>query len=123
MRQREFTLLMAGGIGLTPLVAMGHRLHALGKEFVFHYSVRSRDQCGFADELSGVPWSDRVFFHFSSEGKRADFAVLIPTHCPGFRLYACGSDRYMDSVFANGSREGLAGGGPVAGVFRGSRTA
>ncbi len=102
----ELTLLMAGGIGLTPLMAMGHRLHKLGKEFVFHYSARSKDQCGFAEELEEVPWSSRVFFHFSIAGGRANLFDLIPVHRRGCRIYACGSDRYMDAVFATAAEKG-----------------
>ena len=95
----SFSLLMAGGIGVTPLITMAHRLYALGKDFIFHYSARSEAQSGFAAELRAMPWSDKVFFHFSADGKRADMAELIPGHRPGFRLYTCGSDRYMDAVF------------------------
>jgi ferredoxin-NADP reductase len=95
----SFSILMAGGIGVTPLITMAHRLHALGRDFIFHYSAKSEMQSGFAAELRKVPWADRVFFHFSAEGKRADMADLIPEHRPGFRLYTCGSDRYMDGVF------------------------
>ena len=35
----KLTLFMAGGIGLTPLMAMGHQLYTLGKECLFHYSA------------------------------------------------------------------------------------
>ncbi|MCY6381133.1 2Fe-2S iron-sulfur cluster-binding protein [Hoeflea prorocentri] len=95
----QFSLLMAGGIGVTPLMTMAHRLHALGKEFILHYSAKSAEQCGFADELKSMPWSERVFFHFSGEGRRARLSELVPQFRDGFRLYTCGADRYMDGVF------------------------
>ena len=102
----DFTLLMAGGIGVTPLIAMAHRLHSLGREFLFHYSAASESECGFVSELREAPWSKRVFFHFSREGTRARLDELIPPHRPRFRLYACGSDRYMDAVFDEASDKG-----------------
>lgn len=97
--EASFTVLMAGGIGVTPLITMAHRLHALNRDFVLHYSAKSEEQCGFAKELQTVPWADKVFFHYSAAGTRAKLNELIPTHREGFKLYTCGSDRYMDGVF------------------------
>ena len=101
-----FTVLMAGGIGVTPLITMAHRLHAIGKDFVLHYSARSEEQCGFAESLRKMPWADKVFFHFSAESGRADFDDLIPAYRDGFKLYTCGSDRYMDGVFETAEGKG-----------------
>ncbi len=95
----ELSILMAGGIGVTPLMSMAHRLHARGSEFFLHCSAKSEKAFGFGDELRSTEWSDRVFFHFSEDGNRARFDELVPIHRDGFRLYACGSDRYMDAVF------------------------
>ncbi|MCP4318290.1 MAG: 4Fe-4S dicluster domain-containing protein [Hyphomicrobiales bacterium] len=101
-----FSLLMAGGIGVTPLITMAHRLHALGREFIFHYSAKSAEKSGFAAELKSAPWADRVHFHFSADGKRAQLNKLIPDFCEGFRLYTCGADRYMDGVFEAADKKG-----------------
>jgi ferredoxin-NADP reductase len=92
------TLLMAGGIGVTPLIAMAHRLHALGRSFVLHYSAAGRASAGFVDELRAVPWADRVHEHFKDEGGRADLPSLVPAHQPGWQLYTCGAPRYMQAV-------------------------
>lgn len=95
----EFSVLMAGGIGVTPLITMAHRLHALGRPFSFHYSAATREGCGFAGEVEAAPWADKVACHFSRESGRADLAKTIPVFRPGMKLYTCGSDRYMDAVF------------------------
>jgi len=94
-----FTLLFAGGIGVTPLIAMAHRLHALGRDFLLHYSAASRTAAGFLDELARAPWAHRVQLHLKDEGGRADLAALLPRYAPGWQLYTCGSPRYMDAVF------------------------
>jgi ferredoxin len=47
-----------------------------------------------------APWRDRVRWHFSDEGCRADFRALVPGYQSGCHLYACGSPRYMDAVYA-----------------------
>ncbi|MEZ5665067.1 MAG: 4Fe-4S dicluster domain-containing protein [Burkholderiaceae bacterium] len=93
------TLLFAGGIGVTPLIAMAHRLHALGRSFELHYSAASRRTMGFLDELASVPWADGVRYHVKDEGNRADLATLIPHYQPGNHVYTCGAPRYMDGVF------------------------
>ena len=100
-----FSLLMGGGIGVTPLMSMAHRLHRLGREFVLHCSARSEAAFGFADEIRRMPWSNRAFFHFSAEGNRASFDELVPAFREGCRLYTCGGDSYMDSVFAVAERK------------------
>ncbi|MDP5360187.1 MAG: ferredoxin reductase, partial [Paracoccaceae bacterium] len=41
------TLLMGGGIGITPMIAMAHRLQSIGADFALHYSVRRRSDAGF----------------------------------------------------------------------------
>jgi reductive dehalogenase len=92
-------LLFAGGIGVTPLIAMAHRLHALGRPFELHYSAASRAQAGFVDTLQQAPWAGRVHWHFRDEGGRADLPTLVPPFTDGRQLYACGSARYMDAVF------------------------
>jgi ferredoxin-NADP reductase len=96
----RFSRLFAGGIGITPLIAMAHRLHALGKPFELHYSAASRNACGFVDELAQVPWRDAVQLHFKDEGARAELPALVPAYTPGEHLYTCGSPRYMDAVYA-----------------------
>lgn len=92
-------LLFAGGIGVTPMIAMAHRLHALGTPFALHYSAPGRPRAGFVADLEQAPWADRVQFHFKDEGRRADLLSLVPAHQPGHHLYTCGAPRYMDAVF------------------------
>ncbi len=92
------TVLMACGIGVTPLIAMGHRLHVLERDFSLHYSVRSRDGAGYLDDLASVPWAERVQVHVSDEGGRVDLAKVIGDHGEGHHLYTCGPDRYMNGV-------------------------
>ncbi len=93
------TLLMGGGIGVTPLIAMAHRLHALGRDFALHYSVHSRAGAGFLDDLAQVPWADRVHLHISDEGTRADLSALM-RNAPNAHVYTCGPDAYMQAVLS-----------------------
>ncbi|MCP5261156.1 MAG: 4Fe-4S dicluster domain-containing protein [Rhodoferax sp.] len=100
------SLLFAGGIGVTPMIAMAHRLHALGRPFVLHYSAASRKTAGFLDDLAQVPWKDKVQYHFKDEGARADLPALMPPYVAGAHVYTCGAPRYMDGVFEAGAARG-----------------
>ncbi|MEJ6387934.1 reductive dehalogenase [Gymnodinialimonas ulvae] len=91
------TYLMGGGIGITPMIAMAHRLYALGKPFEMHYSGRSRDVMGYLEVLADVVWRDRVHLHVSSEGARADLARIVQ-YQDGAHVYACGAEPYMAAV-------------------------
>ncbi|MDE0588995.1 reductive dehalogenase [Halocynthiibacter sp. C4] len=93
----SMSYLMGGGIGITPMIAMAHRLHALNKEFSVHYSCSNRQDAGFLNELAHVPWKDRVNFHISEEGTRADLGKLLK-YQPEAHVYTCGPDTYMDAV-------------------------
>ena len=92
------SLLMGGGIGVTPMIAFAHRLHALGRPFDLHYSSSSRDGAAFAEILSKVPWSDHVHLHLSDEGSRADLTAIMSALPEGTHVYTCGPDAYMQAV-------------------------
>lgn len=92
------TLLLGGGIGVTPLIAMGHELHGAGADFELHYSISSRESAGFISDLLKFAWKDCVHLHVSGEGSRADLGGILSGFSPGDHLYTCGPDRYMDSV-------------------------
>ena len=92
------TVLMGGGIGITPMIAFAHRLHALGRDFKLHYCAHSRATAGFLDDLAQMPWADKVSFHFSDEGTRADLGVILSGYQTGWHVYTCGPDRFMQGV-------------------------
>jgi reductive dehalogenase len=98
--------LFAGGIGVTPLIAMAHRLHSLGRPFALHYSAPSRSSAGFVANIESAAWRERAHLHFSDAGTRADLGALVPRFEPGQHLYTCGSARYMDAVLAAAQARG-----------------
>lgn len=87
------------------MIAMAHRLHALGASFDLHYSVTSRASAGFLTDLAQVPWAARVHIHVSDEGRRCDLAqVLQPLE--GAHVYTCGPERYMQAVMQTAEAAG-----------------
>lgn len=100
------TYLMGGGIGITPMIAMAHRLHALGKPFALHYSGRSRAMMGYLDDLAAVPWANKVSLHISSEGTRASMDDILHWS-DGAHVYTCGAEPYMTAVTQTAEAKGF----------------
>ncbi|MBE7375700.1 oxidoreductase [Pseudomonas sp. AL-54] len=89
-------LLIAGGIGITPLLAMAREREAQGRAFELHYSGRSQAGMAFHEELSGRG-DGQVFCY--ADGVRMDLEQVIPS--PSARhLYVCGPARLIDAVLA-----------------------
>ena len=101
------TLLFGGGIGVTPMIAMAHTLHAQGADFALHYCVSTRDSAGFLPDLANVPWADKVQLHVSSEGTRADLPALIGAYADGSHVYTCGPERFMEGVMDAATANGF----------------
>ncbi|MFZ2099819.1 MAG: 2Fe-2S iron-sulfur cluster-binding protein, partial [Oricola sp.] len=101
------SFLMGGGIGITPMIAMAHRLHALGADFEVHYSAKSRESAGYLEDLASVPWKERVHLHVTTEGTRADLDSVLSGYQAGWHVYTCGPDRYMQGVIEAAERQGF----------------
>ena len=95
----SFNLLIAGGIGITPLLSMAYRLRDLGRPFRLIYRARSRSLAAYADLLSDS-FGDSVFCLFSDEGGRDkfDLAEIISSAPEGAHLYTCGGNDFMELV-------------------------
>jgi vanillate O-demethylase ferredoxin subunit len=55
-----YSVLIAGGIGITPIIAMADRLHALGRSFVLHYFTHAANHTVFRDRLARGEYADKV---------------------------------------------------------------
>lgn len=102
------TLLFAGGIGITPILAMAEQLARAGADFELHYCTRSRERTAFLDRIADSRFAGRAHFHFSDgpAGARFDPAAAIGAPQPGAHLYVCGPAAYMDAVIDAGARLG-----------------
>ncbi|WP_283638705.1 reductive dehalogenase [Marinovum algicola] len=105
--EASHSVLMGGGIGITPMLAMAHELHAEGRSFEMHYSGRSRDTMGFLADIEGFAWADKVQLHISNEGSRVDLAAIMRRYAPGWHVYTCGGDRYMRAVIDAAAEAGV----------------
>ncbi len=101
-------ILAGGGIGITPMVAFAHQLHAENRPFRLHYSVSTRADLAFEAEMKHTPWADKVVYHISDEGSRADFTQILEQTRPDDHLYCCGPDAYMEAVISAALSCGMA---------------
>ncbi|WP_422367461.1 PDR/VanB family oxidoreductase [Pelagibius sp.] len=104
------TVLLGGGIGITPMIAMAKRLHAIGQDFTLHYCTRSQEVTAFYDELKAAPFADRIVFHHDDEDA-AQKLVLdrdLPAPSPDTHLYVCGPQGFMDWVISSAEAAGHA---------------
>ena len=101
------SLLMGGGIGITPMMAFAHRLYELGRPFDLHYSAASRKTAAFADMLSAQLWADHVHLHISDEDTRADLPAILLRQPAGTHVYTCGPDAYMQAVMREAEAAGI----------------
>jgi len=85
----EVVVLIAGGIGITPIYCMIERLVTLGRPWELYYSCRSRVDTAFLDELSQYP---QVHFHFDDEegGRFLNVAAIVEKLPKNAHLYCCG---------------------------------
>ncbi len=93
-------LLLAGGIGVTPILCMAERLAITGASFEMHYCTRSQDRTAFRDRIARSAFADRVRFHFDDgeAGQRFDMAKCLAEPGAGVHLYVCGPKGFMDAV-------------------------
>lgn len=82
-------LLLAGGIGITPIYTMALALKQTGAKFRLLYSARSRLDLAFAEELARYI-GERLQIFVSEEGQRIDIAGEIAKLDPRGELYVCG---------------------------------
>ena len=94
------TLLFAGGIGVTPLLAMAQRLSTLQADFTLHYCTRSAERTAFRDEIAASAFADKVRYHFDDGPPSQKLALdkVLAKPEPGTHLYVCGPTGFIDWV-------------------------
>ncbi len=93
-----YSLLLGGGIGITPLLSMAARLQALGRSWQLHYAVRTRAEAVPTGELDPA----RVHLHIDDEhaGALLDLAAVLGTGPSEAHLYCCGPEPMLENFLA-----------------------
>lgn len=93
----EKLVLVAGGIGITPIMAMAARAKEVGLDYELHYLGRSRLTMAFVDDMETIH-GRRMHVWARDRGSRVDLAALLPVPDPGVQIYACGPQRLLDGL-------------------------
>ncbi len=101
--EAERTLLLAGGIGVTPILAMAETLAARGADFEMHYSARAPERTAFRERIGAAPFAGRVHFHYDSgePAQKLDLQALLAAPGAGTHLYVCGPQGFIDHVLGS----------------------
>lgn len=93
-------LLVAGGIGITPVLAMVRELQALGADFRVLYLARSPDAAAFRVELESPELAGRVHIHYDhgDPARSLDLGPWLRAAAAGTQLYCCGPRGLMQAV-------------------------
>lgn len=98
----QHSILLAGGIGITPLKAMAHALSSEGRSFELHYCARSPRHAAFVQELRRFIPEGRLHFHFDGGDptKGLDICALLAEPAQGHHVYFCGPGGFMKACAA-----------------------
>lgn len=108
LRPHAPAVLLAGGIGITPLLSMALALDAEGQSFELHYYVRHRHEVAFSRLLNHGFRHGTVYLHCSAEGDslRAGLPVCLHTPDRQTHIYVCGPQGFMAEVRQRTSAQG-----------------
>jgi ferredoxin-NADP reductase len=90
-------LLIAGGIGITPVYGMALGLARQNASFRLLYACRSRQDAAFLPELAEA-LENRLVFFAEDEGQRIDLAAEVGRLHAGAQLYVCGPMGLLDAL-------------------------
>ncbi|MGV8855961.1 MAG: PDR/VanB family oxidoreductase [Devosia sp.] len=100
----ELTAMFAGGIGITPMLAMIRRIEALGRPWKLFYAARNRASAAFVAELQALEAAQpgRVHFHFDDEAGKVMPLLKLAAGVPkAAHVYCCGPSRMIDTFKAS----------------------
>ncbi|KQP23464.1 PDR/VanB family oxidoreductase [Pseudorhodoferax sp. Leaf267] len=101
------SLLLAGGIGITPILAMAHQLEAQGRQYALHYCTRSPARTAFRDELaSRFGERARVYHDDGPAELKFNIADALRTAPRDAHLYVCGPSGFIDAVLSQAKAQG-----------------
>ena len=102
------TVLFAGGIGITPILAMAHALQTAGRSFELHYCGRSAARLAFLDELQCFGAQLQVHLDDGPAAQRLQIDAVLGAPAADHHLYVCGPNGFMDFVTHAAQRLGWA---------------
>lgn len=95
--EARHSLLLAGGIGVTPIMSMAETLSRAGASFEMHYCTRSAARTAFRDRLADARFAQSVHLYFddAQDGGRLQLDALLARASRDTHLYVCGPSGFI----------------------------
>ena len=104
----EHSVLLAGGIGVTPLLAMAHQLTAENRSFEFHYVARRAERMAFKSVVEGFGDKAHLYLTNGEPGRGGfDLRKLMGAPQAGRHVYVCGPTGMIEEARALGHELGF----------------
>jgi vanillate O-demethylase ferredoxin subunit len=99
-RDARHSILLAGGIGITPILSMAQQLSREKRSFELHYCGRSIGRMAFVDQLRQCQFAGQVYVHVDDgpTGQQLQAHQSIGSPADGRHLYVCGPTGFMDHI-------------------------
>lgn len=99
-------ILIAAGIGITPLLAMAQELARDGRPFALHYFARSAEYAGFRDRLESLSQMGLVsqYYGLTPDETAQRIRDALEDAPREAHVYSCGPAPFMDAVASNAQR-------------------
>lgn len=102
--QATSCLLLAGGIGITPLLCMARELQQQQRSFEFHYAARDREGAAYCDEVEAL--GGRCWFDGGDPSQGMPLGPLTARPAPGQHLYVCGPKPFIAAALEHARTQG-----------------
>lgn len=96
----------AGGIGITPFLAMMHQLTRFGGKFELHYAARNPALCAYGDTIKAA-YGDKAQLYFDDLGQQMPLNDILARQPIGTHIYCCGPKGMLAWVRATAASAGL----------------
>ena len=108
----KHSVLLAGGIGITPILCMAETLHSTQRTFELHYCARSAGRMAFRQRIADSSLASHASFHLDDGApvQKLDLAKTLGNPETGKHLYVCGPGAFLEFVRSAAKTSGWAHG-------------
>ena len=96
--ESDHSILLAGGIGITPMLSMAYALKHQSRSFELHYCVKSDDRIAFAAELESFGDAVNIYLDTSADAQRFKIDRVLGKPRDSHHVYVCGPGGFIDFV-------------------------
>jgi vanillate O-demethylase ferredoxin subunit len=106
LREAEHSILIAGGIGITPILSMVRTLGPRGGSYELHYAARTPARMAFREDIEALAGRNAHFYVPDVGRRTVDLEAILATPSQGARVYVCGPPAMIRAVALVGDQAG-----------------